>query len=178
MRGVPSSVNLNPENGKEVKRLVKKVGLIGTILSISILLTMIIFGPSAIAATPVDGGDLLSQVQSPGCNVVAIASDTVDHDVVFISNPIVVTVDWILDKQCTGAGYHDFYLNVTNIDTDETDEDEDYLGSSAGPDYQTGSLTAQVDGSVNDQIVIYIYVNVAYGMNFAEDSDNFTITLI
>lgn len=156
----------------------KKCGLIGTILSISILLTLMILGPNAVAATPVDGGTLLSQVQSPGCTTVAVATGTGDQYVPFINNPVVVTVAWTLDNQCPHEGYHGFYLNVTNIETDETDEDEDFLGYGAGPQYHTGTLTAQVDGSVNDDIVIYIYVNVAYGMGFDEDDDTFTITLI
>jgi hypothetical protein len=46
--------------------MVKKFELIGIILSISILLTLIIMSPNVVAATPVNGGDLLSQIQSPG----------------------------------------------------------------------------------------------------------------
>jgi hypothetical protein len=139
---------------------------------------MIIFGPRVLAATPVDGGDLLSQVQSPGCITVAVATGVGDHEEDYWGNPVIVTVDWILDKQCSGAGFHGFYLNVTNSNTDEWDDDYDYLGSSSGPDYQTGSLTAQVDGAVNDDIEIYIYVNVTYSGRFAEDDDTSIITLV
>lgn len=155
----------------------RKYGLIGTILSISILLTLIMLGPSAIAATPIDGGDLLSQVQSPGCTISAVASGVGDHDEVYYGNQVVVTVNWILDKQCTTAGFHGFYLNVTNSNTNEWDDDNDYLGSSSGPDYQTGTLNAGVDGAATDVIIIYIYVNVTYSGRFAEDYNTSVITL-
>jgi hypothetical protein len=155
----------------------KKYGLIGTIMSISILLALMILGPNAVATTPVDGGTLLSQVQSPGCIVVAVASAVNDHDEEYNGNQVEVTVYWTLDKQCTLPGFHGFYLNVTNSNTGDWEDDYDYLGSSAGPDYQTGTLTAGVDGAVPDDIIIYIYVNVTYSGRFAEDNDTAIITL-
>jgi hypothetical protein len=159
--------------------MVKKYGLFGTILSISILITMMILGPTAAAATPVDEGDLLSQVQAPLCTLNPVATGVADHDVTFISNPVVVTVDWTIDNQCIGEATHGFFLRITNIGLPPTiDEDEYHSGVHAGPYYDTGTLTAQVDGSVDDEIEIYIYVNVTYGVNFDEDDATWIITLV
>ena len=73
--------------------MVRKYGLIGTILSISILLTLVILGPNAAAVTYIDGGDLLSQVQKPGGIPNAEATGSLDIPVPFNDNPVNVSVD-------------------------------------------------------------------------------------
>ena len=158
----------------------KKYGLFGTILSISILLTLTILGPNAVAATPVDGGDLLSWVKVGG-SVDAVASGYNNHGVLFNNNPVEVTTDWTIDKDESGPSYHGFYLRVTNLDVTpevEMDEDKLWIGITSGPVYETGTLDADVNGRIGDHIEIYIYVNVAYGVNFDEDEASWIITLI
>ena len=161
----------------------KKYGLFGTILSISILLTLTILGPNAVAGTPVYGGDLLSQVQNtipPTLVAQANAGPGGSVSLTPGGNPVVVTTDWTIDKQVSGVGFHGFYLRVTNLDVtpqEEMDEDELWIGCPGGPVYQTGYLEADVDGSVGDRIEIYIYVNVTFGGGFEEDEKIWTITL-
>jgi len=156
----------------------KKYGLFGTILSISILLTLTILGPNAVAATPVIGGDLLSQVQVGGITVAE--ADAYPGNINFINNPVEVTVYWVIDKDASGPSYHGFYLRVTNLDLTpqiETDEDELWIGITSGPVYETGTLDTDVNGRVGDRIEIFIYVNVTNGGNFDWDDDTSIITL-
>jgi len=161
----------------------KKYGLIGTILSISILLALTILGPNAVALTPVDGGDLLSQVKPGGTSVILNAEATIGYtgpvSLFPGGNPVRVTTDWIIDKQVNGAGGHGFYLRVINLDVPHVmDEDELWIGTTGGPVYETGILQADVDGSPGDQIEIYIYVSVTFGGGFDEDELIWTIDLI
>ena len=96
-------------------------------------------------------------------------------------NPVRVTTHWTIDKQVNGAGTHDFYLRVTNLDATpqvEIDEDELNIGSSGGPVYETGDLQAQVNGSAWDRIEIYIYVSITYGGNTVDDDKTWTVTLM
>ena len=179
--GARIQIPINPKYGKEVKRMVKKYGLIGTILSISILLTLMILGPNAVAQTDIDGGHLLSQVQlgSP-CTTNAVATQGPGASVPFIDNPVVVTVRYNLDNPCSGSSSHYFYLRVTNLDSrpPQTDDDELGLAYPAGPQDGSGTLSAQVDnGQPGHRIEIYIYVNVTHGMSFDDDDETWTITL-
>ena len=154
----------------------KKYGLFGTILSISILLTLTIIGPNVVAVTYIKAGDLLSQVQFGGTTF-ADANAIPDGDVHFTGNPVNVSVDWTIYKQINRASHHGFYLDVTNLDTQQTDDDELYIGCTGGPVFETGTMYAEVPGNVNDRIEIYIYVNVTYGMSFAEDENTTIQTL-
>ena len=154
----------------------KKYALFVTILTISILLTLTIVGPNAVAVTYIKAGDLLSQVQFGGTTF-ADANAIPDGDVQYTGTPVNVSVDWTIDKQLNGAAHHGFYLNVTNTNTEETDDDEVYIGCTGGPVFATGTMYAEVNGSVGHEIVIYIYVNVTYGMSFAED-ENTTIQIL
>jgi len=160
----------------------KKYGLIGTILSISILLTLTILGPNAVAATPVYGGDLLSQVKPGGTSIILNAVATIGYtgsvSLTPGGTPVRVTTDWTIDKQLNGAGHHGFYLRVINLDVPHVmDEDELWIGTTGGPVYRIGILQAEVDGSAGDQIEIYIYVNVTFGGGFDEDDETWTIDL-
>ena len=155
----------------------KKYALFVTILTISILLTLTIVGPNAVAVTYIKAGDLLSQVQFGGTTF-ADANAIPDGDVQYTGTPVNVSVDWTIDKQLNGAGHHGFYLRVINLDVPHVmDEDELWIGTTGGPVYRIGILQAEVDGSAGDQIEIYIYVNVTFGGGFDEDDETWTIDL-
>ena len=158
----------------------KKLGIIGSILSITILLTLMILSPSAVATTPVDAGDLLSEVQyGTPCTVNADATATGDRNVYFGGgNPVVVTADWILDNDCISGAVHKFRLDITIVGTSTTDYDEVIIGYGIGPKYDTGTLTASVTASPSNQIFIEIYTDVTHGIDFDSASASLTITLV
>ena len=158
----------------------KKYGLFGTILSISILLTLTILGPNAAAATDIRGSHLLSEVQAPLGTTNPVARGLGDIGWTFNGNPVTVWVDWVINNEMTGPSHHGFYLRVTNLDLTpqiETDEDELWIGITSGPVYETGTLDTDVNGRVGDRIEIFIYVNVTNGGNFDWDDDTSIITL-
>ena len=113
----------------------------------------------------------------PGCITNAVATGWSDHDEDFYGNPVSVTTHYIIDNQCSGSSSHYFYLNVTNLNTTQTDDAELGLAYPAGPQSGGGTLNAQVDGSVGNRIRIYINVSVTHGMSFDDDDKTWTITL-
>jgi len=154
----------------------RKYGLIGLVLTISMLLTFSTLSPYAAAETPVFEGEMRLTVYPN--DAVDADADGNDKGSKFADNPVRVIVDVIVNDAVGGSNYY-FYLNITNRETEESDDNEYDWSDQGGPTYIDTTIDAEVDASVGDHIDVYIYCNVTHwpGPNFAEDDHDYTITL-
>jgi len=148
-----------------------KYRMIGLVLTISMLLTFSTL--NAATAIRVENGVMtLNVYMDDSVNAYANGNGGSHR---FSDNSVTVVSEVNVYDLVGNSSYY-FYINVTNLNTSASDDNEYDWGDQGYPTTIETTIEATVPAGVNDYIEVYIYCSITHGSNFDDEDDTYLLT--